>query len=1411
MRTYLTLIFVLLNSFLFSDEIEFNKTNSKSPAVTRLVQALGSNETIKVTDIGGRWLVTLGEAPSSPPSLAGIELLLSLTTADPKNAALRQAAEVYGLRYVTQFQAGKLEGAPGKLLRQTVAAQLGISTATLENAPEFHRFLLANGIHLHLAEYGDSLTAGRYGIPILTIKGKSYSWPDLKKQFPIDPATGKLKGMAYTTAGFQTVAPSSPPSTPSQPPVITPPQPPVTPSQPEPPPIDIEKEYGNKYLNLLRLHEITKGIPGVEVPLPQGISSKDSHAFLQEHALFAVHLWELLGEQFKEYQKIATPDNWSAFIDVPEVDYDLKVIEEVIKEAYRQASEKEAALLEMGITLPLQKWLNEINTRGGYLMVRSSGAEDSQKLANAGGNLSLAYVAPTPSDVAKAIGRVLASYFSPTSLKNRLNSGDNPFEGESRLSVTVMELIGEPVGGAQNFLEVPVSMVLFTNEPLYTNGTFRIMRISSSYGHGEAVVNNLGLAADTFLLVDSAKEPLIFSQIGKKSARLVPEESLGKISLEKRPNEPSVIEKPSLSPALLQRLYTLGTVVENAYGYPMDMEIVVKGETIYPVQARPVNRPPLKPTYLDMPHLAKTSPSPLSEMKRGEVVVVGTAQVGSLASAHQILSAATLEKAQELFKKSEHKLVLIQQEEPANSHPVVNFSSWGIPVFYFANGADTEALLAKITPDTPLVFDSQAGVLGIWDSKVALPEAFIKQGYLVHPASVSISLEVPSYLQNKKKHLKDVSELTPLIQEVRDVCFSSSRETALKQLRQLPPLIALQEALNTVQGKISSSRTALSAELIDKMHEAFEQALAQWEAAPLDPELRCHFHSKVVESVLRDWLPLATEEAANLENMVHYQSSFITPPLFTEQASYVNATLDEPSAKAWIAFLTELDLMLQRFPNTAVAQDIETFQNNLRLYDELGILPQWMFLVFNPLYHTRTNLSQNTPDELKNFFGHVLSELSPEVKGVIEMLGHHRERLDSIYEQLELFSDPKTFSPAWASLKTAIDPFWDERPLLDQLKESSPLVKAVASGTLNRVIETMDGGIKQMLMSPLYTDQQKVDHLQEMLDSLLDLFIAWSIYFIPNEVVPPWKTVTYLNTVKKAFDQTGNGPEQLLPTPGFIVSNSLIDSTSAKYVLPQAKEGFFTLFHQNLLSVLQIYTAQAFAGQQPVSFPPLINGVQNEQWAKKGPTKIEVTSSALVLAYNIPLREHSATVNITYNKQTQSAEMGIHFFGGTELGRWEVIEVFAKFIEKITGITEARPPQRDPESGIAIFWKTSTPEQVKEALKAVSSMERITYAFAWPFSAKNYFSSTEKIFQDPRINPSDALPYTQEALAKALVFADIHFLKDQENRSQLWEMIVVPYSLEKQIHREALNALKSSKESSVIKGQAWLEVLQERS
>ncbi|MCB1213813.1 MAG: hypothetical protein KDK40_05870, partial [Chlamydiia bacterium] len=504
--------------------------------------------------------------------------------------------------------------------------------------------------------------------------------------------------------------------------------------------------YGNKHKNLVIQSELARslGLSGVHVPTPYGIPSGQINNFLNENAPELFTHWESLKELYSMYSsdRYASP-----FLAQEAVQAHLKAIDEGISQAFARAAEDPDRFFSLAGSREFQDWLKALEARDIYLMVRSTGAEDSKKSANAGGNASIAYVPATWEAFCVAAGDVLRSYFHTASLQNRLNANTNPFEEELHLAVTAQELIGEPLNGKIHSEEIPTSLVLFTNVPLYIdNESFRMMRISATYGHGEGVVGNQGIASDTFTVLISASNPqelYILSDVQEKPMRLAPvkNSATGKVTLVQVKNPPELSQKPSLSPEIIRKLYLWGVTGEKYFeNAPTDMEIVVKNGIIYPVQARPIVRPSINASYIDQRKLAQLTKSPIEEKSTGLTLVSGTGATVTIQRPDELLIAERLEDAEKLFVKGKHKLIIVRTPEPVNSHPVVNFSAMGMPCLYFSSTTPIETMLLRLNAQHQLSICVQEATVMLWDCSKASIEHYTSKGFAVHPAKFALSL-----------------------------------------------------------------------------------------------------------------------------------------------------------------------------------------------------------------------------------------------------------------------------------------------------------------------------------------------------------------------------------------------------------------------------------------------------------------------------------------------------------------------------------------------------------------------------------------------------------------------------------------------------------------------------------------------
>ncbi len=902
---------------------------------------------------------------------------------------------------------------------------------------------------------------------------------------------------------------------------------------------------GNKHANLIKMARVaeTLQVPGVSVPRPRGIDGPVVQAHLDMYAPNVVKRWQRLEQLFKTYS------GQGPFLESPQAKKELEAMQKEVESAFRSHP------------LPLSKemtsWLKELEASGNYLMVRSSGAEDSRKLANAGGNVSVSYVAPNSEAVSAALGQVIVSYFGYSSLQNRINAGSNPFTEPMSLGSTVQELVGEQVGGSSDPAQIPISLVLFTNEPLFV-GTeeFRVMRISASYGHGDGVVGNLGVNTDTALILHSVAHPdelyiLYDNQV--KPERLAPvRDDKGHISLQRVMNPEEMQMRPALSEAMIRRLFQWGIIGESYFeGHPTDMEIVVKADTIYPVQARPVNRPQILPTYLDTKKVTAAADSPLVSTVSSDVVVPGKASVVEITSADQVLTAKTLLEAEQKYDKAKHKLVVITEPEPANSHPVVNFSALGQPCVLVKDQASVQQMLSRLDAHHALAVCMQEGTINLWDTRKGSIEAFTSPGFTVHPAKLAVSVPVTEMLPQvnaEASRQKVPQEVTDLLLSIRS---AATTEVAREHLQALSThswvtqLRARQQALQTepLGGAFNANVVQSAAELDLRIQRAFSEAEQAFVSIPVEHRLERLMHVKVLETLLLappgshaavgqvslvTMLPLLED----LEEVVSYTKSLDRVPQFAGELRLARYAPLVEVEKEWRAFLREAEQVAS--PSEAAA-----FRQLLQQLEEMGIFGDWLISVF---YIARIK----DPAAVRDFIVTACSSLPPSGIRMMYALRQHQAAFRELHDHLDRFGDPQAFQSALELLvreftqlapnrpiggsevkRQEVKEFLDAAPkqhpkidyvigllkdaiwgkqseslsesLFDEWEQAGPLARVMFAQTLYQLVDLADQAIKTMKMSPHFSEHKKLEQFKKMVFSLHDFFTTWMSHIRHHE------------------------------------------------------------------------------------------------------------------------------------------------------------------------------------------------------------------------------------------------------------------------------------------------------------------------
>lgn len=736
------------------------------------------------------------------------------------------------------------------------------------------------------------------------------------------------------------------------------------------------RAYGPKFGNLTRMGMVQNVLktPGFAVPPPVGPSSSQVESFLEKCAPEALQDWKELGLLYDRY--LEQGDKTQPFLKLSEAKQKTREIQATIIAAFHQAAEKPEVYAKLGEIPGLKALIASLRETGDYAVVRSTGAEDTQGAANAGGNVTVQYVPPTEPDILCAVGTVVASYFARASLKNRLDVGQNPFREPLQLAVAVQHLISEPVIKPEAPAAPPEKVcspfVCFSSEPLYI-GTehFRVMRISATRGHGEGVVGGKGVANDYWLILHSDTHPhrlYAIPDIKKKRVRLAPvAQADGTVKLEKVKNSKEIAKAPALSQAQLRSIFSNAVIMEAFFGdKATDIEGVCRGDMTYFVQARPRNTPELQAYYFDTTGHEEA----VIGSVQANPLVPGRANVVEISNRDQVVVAETLEQALKLYKKGQHWLVVVSRPSPLLSHAVVNFSYLGMPCLYTRDSAAVNKLMSGISPNKVLEVCTQTATLHLWDRTVATdPSVCTKEGFGKHPAKISPSPLSTSLRVEKARETPE--EIRVLLLRMRG---AKSRQAGLAALQELQehPLIAGIHMVNQQQTQLLSQQTHTSVKTREVVRalseydaavtETFKQATAVFsrssQLAETEDRLLRLFHAEALEAMLLE--PLEEPGAVGRCSLMQVERMSQTT---TELISYQRTLGDTPAQFAdllmevsripnpdpalfhqWKQFL--LDLEAGAKSGEITPAQVTQFNAQMKILRKAGVLP-FFFMFFN--------------------------------------------------------------------------------------------------------------------------------------------------------------------------------------------------------------------------------------------------------------------------------------------------------------------------------------------------------------------------------------------------------------------------------------------------------------------------------
>jgi len=520
--------------------------------------------------------------------------------------------------------------------------------------------------------------------------------------------------------------------------------------------------YGYKYGNLKLLDDLAqefndkKNKYQIAVPVFVGIPSDNIQKFLKDQDFDIASKW---GDLIKKYfekkesreQLLETKRFPEGFLE------DRAKLEQAVRDTFDNASKKledDFSFDNVFDVKGVDSLIKKIDTNKEKFMVRSTGKEDTKKLANAGGNETVANVSPTVKRILLAMRDVVASYFGQKSLTQRLGAGDpSLFDMTPFTPVLIQRMIGETKD------QLPKCGVMFTEEPeggiAHLSGdklgTTGITVIQCAYGHNEGVVNSL-IPVDTYYVYAGEKAYSIYPVIRPKTHRMVPAKER---RLKMKENDEKVVKEPALNKDAVEVLAAFATALEAFYKGSMDVEFVVRDDekTVYIVQARPIvpSKDMVKPTYI-------AEPDKISKDNKvaGSAIGVAGGAVRIIKNAEEVVVKSTINEALDAYQKSDSKkikVIIVGKMAPSTSHEATTFRSEGKPVLYVGQWQEIEKWLEN--NEMQLVVDPQQGLV----ARVQKDVPKLTDGWVNYPIPQLLSLNEKFLNQKKFDPMKDLSSL----------------------------------------------------------------------------------------------------------------------------------------------------------------------------------------------------------------------------------------------------------------------------------------------------------------------------------------------------------------------------------------------------------------------------------------------------------------------------------------------------------------------------------------------------------------------------------------------------------------------------------------------------------------------------
>jgi len=1019
--------------------------------------------------------------------------------------------------------------------------------------------------------------------------------------------------------------------------------------------------FGNKCAQLFQLRTLLDRFPDEKVQVPDFFSIASDH--LQRHLVQWNPEWEQLWKEFCQKQGTITTHLTA---ETKEILQQLRT--HATRTFVDHCFHDEA----------LDRWLIEHNDVP--LIVRSSGIEDGETCVNAGGNASIAAVQAERKVISRALGEVVASYFSERSLEQRLLSGDS-IVAEPFYAAFVQEMIIDQFEiSEQTPTFTTVSGILFSSDPDHPNLT----TIQSCFGHGEKIASAVDEGFDTFYVSSRGFiHPLI--AVKEKSTAIVKKSQAATMySMQTYELTSNNRCRSSLSRKTIQRLKALSDYLERQYGQSMDVEWVYdqKSEVLHIVQARALRQ-----------QQQFEAPNFLSEqiLQRAEGVeidsIVSAGDYVRLLQEDQVLVASTVEEAlyQYLDVKTQKKIeaVLVSQWSPRTSHAATIFRQANIAVF---SSDDCPLIISWLVKRDhhPVILDVQRK--RCVRLSVPFDATCVYQGRFK-------SMPTPHY-----------SVIAELLGDVEDGGFDNKSATVIAAME------AVLQHLNQQEKKIDSlALHALNCLFYQKNTSRFLntyslqslELLTSKHTQSLDFEQMKALGSYALTNTLQDSWCAFIDRVALLEEQ--QQDRF---------KEMLQTLLDREFFPQWLHLSFPLLPIDDQSFSEIVAATVEQFNHDLPVLKKINANEQKIARWLSPQYME----AWEKPEKFEGLWQDFSEEIVP-MTAEEELYQKLCAGDTSPYLKAEityhLHHVVECFDETIKSLKGS--PHYASSPML-------------MNQQVTRTATVMD---------------EFLVFMEQMLERIPEKdFEHWAhSVFDDKEMLLKQNMLSF---IREAFDHQKTKPnlqDLLQPSKGFSVQASSIGSGCAFYRALTSKwkatkedaltmltlEDLFTLMHQNLLRALSLLYNRENSSLMYFPIPDhfktvcqALLDVESELYTPGSPGDMEYLGTSkpyrlfseyhyptLCITYIHPMRHHSAIFRAIFDQRDQSVTFRGNFFGHNYEKRMTNIQNYLTLSALLEGWTaDPLPYYEEGRNTLTFGWKFSQEKieqgpQVMNKLKAM--------------------------------------------------------------------------------------------------------------